>query len=96
MPFASRRGDLCTGHDDCSARPASEGSVDVQLNDRPALRADDALVPHSGGAHGRHASRVKQGSSSVTINDQPAARVGDPVDCGGTLQTGSPDVLIGD
>jgi uncharacterized Zn-binding protein involved in type VI secretion len=96
MPFASRRGDLCTGHDDCAGRPASQGSVDVQLNDKPALRAADALVPHGSAAHARHASKVAQGSSSVTINDRPAARVGDPVDCGGALQTGSPDVLIGD
>jgi uncharacterized Zn-binding protein involved in type VI secretion len=96
MSFASRRGDLCTGHDACSGRPASQGSVDVQLNDRPALREDDALVPHEGGAHARHAGKVKQGSSTVTINDRPAARVGDPVDCGGNLKTGSPDVLIGD
>ena len=39
---------------------------------------------------------MKQGSSTVTINDRPAARIGDPVDCGSELKTGSADVFIGD
>ena len=96
MAFASRRGDLCSGHDDCSGRPASQGSIDVALNDRPALRVNDAFVPHGGAAHPRHGGKVTQGSSTVTINDQPAARIGDPLDCGSTLHTGSSDVSIGD
>jgi uncharacterized Zn-binding protein involved in type VI secretion len=39
---------------------------------------------------------VKKGSSTVTINDLPAARIGDPIDCGSDIQTGSADVYIGD
>ncbi len=95
MQPASRRGDLCTGHDDCSGRPASQGSPDVSLNDRPALRVDDALVAHGCTAHKPHPGKVAAGSSTVTFNDKPAARVADPVDCGSEMRTGSPDVLIG-
>jgi uncharacterized Zn-binding protein involved in type VI secretion len=96
MQKASRRGDQDTGHDDCGGRPAQKGSPDVAVNDKPALRVDDELVPHGCEEHKRHPGKVAQGSSTVTFNDKPAARVGDPIDCGGTMKTGSPDVLIGD
>lgn len=96
MSNASRRGDLCTGHDDCSGRPAKEGSPDVSLNDKPALRVHDQLVPHGCAEHRSHPGKVSEGSKSVTINDRPAARIGDPVDCGSRMKTGSADVFIGD
>lgn len=92
MPKASRRGDLCTGHPNAEPRPAVQGSPNVTINDRPGLRQNDALAPH-----GRpvHPGKVARGSSTVTINDRPAARADDPVDCGGSMSTGSPDVIIG-
>jgi hypothetical protein len=95
MSNAARRGDLCSGHDDCAGRPSKSGSGDVSINDRAALRVGDEFVPHRCAKHASHSGHVNQGSSSVTINDQPAARIGDPVDCGSQIKTGSSDVTIG-
>jgi uncharacterized Zn-binding protein involved in type VI secretion len=92
MPKASRVGDLCTGHPAAPPRPAVQGSPDVTLNDRPCLRRTDLLAPHGNPPHPGH---VEQGLATVTVNDLPAARVGDPVDCGGSMSTGSPNVVIG-
>ncbi len=97
MTKAARRGDLCTGHDACPPRPALAGSPDVTIDDRKAVRVSaDAFVPHGCPGHAPHPGKVQRGSSSVTINDLPAARVGNPLDCGGEVQTGSADVDIGD
>jgi uncharacterized Zn-binding protein involved in type VI secretion len=71
------------------------GSPDVLVDDRAAVRQDDPLNSHGCAAHGSHKGKVKGGSSTVTLNDKPAARVGDEVDCGGALDTGSEHVLIG-
>jgi uncharacterized Zn-binding protein involved in type VI secretion len=96
MKKAARRGDLCTGHDDCSPRPAQRGSPHVTFNARAALRVTDPFVNHGCAAHAPHPGKVAEGSTTVTIDGLPAARVTDPVDCGSTIQTGSADVYIGD
>lgn len=96
MALAARRGDLCTGHDDCKARPILRGSPDVFVDDRAAARQDDPLASHSCAEHKSHKGKVRGGSSTVTLNDRPAARVGDEVDCGGALDVGSEHVQIGD
>ncbi len=96
MKRAARRGDHCTGHDDCSARPAQRGSPDVTVDDRAVLRVTDPFVQHGCAAHPPHPGKVEKGSSTVTINDKAAARIGDPIDCGSTIKTGSTDVYIGD
>jgi uncharacterized Zn-binding protein involved in type VI secretion len=96
MSNAARRGDLCTGHDDCPGRPAKNGSADVTVNDRAALRVGDEFVLHRCPKHSPHKGVVNAGSSTVTINDQPAARIGDAIDCGSSVKTGSNDVFIGD
>jgi uncharacterized Zn-binding protein involved in type VI secretion len=92
---AARRGDLCTGHDDCKPRPVMRGSPDVFVDDKPAVRKGDPLTSHGCAAHAPHKSEVKVGSSAVTVNDRPFARVGDDVACGGALGLGSPDVEVG-
>ena len=35
------------------------------------------------------------GSSGVFIDGKPTARLGDAIDCGGTILSASPDVVIG-
>ena len=92
MPKASRRGNLCTGHPAAPPRPAVQGSATVTINDKPGLRQTDLLAPHGDPPHPGH---VLRGLATVTFNDLPAARVGDPVDCGGSMSTGSPNVTIG-
>ena len=95
MQRAARRGDLCTGHDDCSPRPAQRGSTTTSINDRAALRVSEPFVPHGCPSHAPHPGRVREGSRTVTIDDLPAARIGDPIDCGGAVQLGSDDVFVG-
>lgn len=90
MPSAARKGDICTGHDNCNPRPNVEGSDNVFINGRPAHREGDKWDKHCD-----HFSELESGSSSVYINGKPAGRVGDPVKCGSSVATGSDDVIIG-
>lgn len=92
---AARRGDLCTGHDDCKPRPILKGSPDVTVDDKPVARQGDPLTAHGCAQHSPHKGKVSGGSSTVTVNDKPVARVGDDVDCGGALEVGSPHLEIG-
>ncbi|WP_244638303.1 PAAR domain-containing protein [Agrobacterium fabrum] len=61
------------------------------------MRVGDSYAAHTcpkhGGGHGR---ALAEGSASVSINGRPAGRIGDAIDCGGTAQTGSSNVSIGD
>lgn len=77
--------------------PATAGSVNVLINNRPALREGDT------GVHDRCCDQntweVRQGALRVLINQRRAHRRGDATrHCGGDgrLVDGSPNVLIGD
>jgi uncharacterized Zn-binding protein involved in type VI secretion len=76
------------------------GSSDVTINGLAAARqgdgADQHQCPCDKKPHGMHARTVDGGSSTVTINGMPAARMGDAIDCGGAIDAGSGDVIIGD
>jgi uncharacterized Zn-binding protein involved in type VI secretion len=91
MPNATRKGDLDTGHGSKPPTPAIEGSDDVFVNGRNALRRGDALASHGCKVPAR---RVSEGSPSVFINGQPAARIGDSINCGGKLATSSDNVFL--
>jgi len=76
--------------------PAFQGSPNVQVNYRPALRVGDM------GLHapccGPNVWTASEGSSTVLINNKAAHRQGDGDDhCGGDgkLIEGSPDVIVG-
>jgi uncharacterized Zn-binding protein involved in type VI secretion len=75
---------------------AVEGSPDVYINGRNALRKGDHFAAHGcpvcpAPVHGR---ALADGSPDVYINGRKAGRVGDPIDCGGKVITGSGDVYI--
>jgi uncharacterized Zn-binding protein involved in type VI secretion len=77
----------------------ASGSPDTTVNSLRSTRATDDTVLCSGTppiylpAHmGKH---VAQGSDTVTINSQPASRVGDKIECGSKIKSGSPNVIIG-
>lgn len=95
---AARINDIGSGHA-CHFPPseAIEGSPNVFINNRNAVRQGDAYAPHGcpscpAPAHGR---RLASGSATVYINGRQAGRIGDPIDCGGADMTGSPNVFIG-
>jgi uncharacterized Zn-binding protein involved in type VI secretion len=95
MPAAARKDDIGSDHA-CHfpQTPAIEGSPDVTINGKPAVRVGDAFEAHAcpEGHAPKHERRLKDGSPSVFINGQPAGRVGDAIDCGGAVETGSDDV----
>lgn len=96
MPAAGRLADIGSGHGCFPPSPTIQGSGDVFTNFRPALRKGDAVLPHGCGQCPPHGRTVSAGSATVNINNKPAARVGDAISCGGSVSTGSGDVIIGD
>lgn len=77
--------------------PAIQGSPDVHVNRRPALRVDDPGI-HAA-CCGANTWTATQGSSTVFINGKGAHRMGDQNrHCGGPgeLVEGSPNVLVGE
>lgn len=96
---ALRLGDIGSGHD-CHFPPsvAIEGSSNIFINDRPAVRKGDAYEPHGceGCLKPPHPRRLAKGAPSVRFNDRPAGRLNEPIDCGGEAIEGSPNVFIGE
>jgi hypothetical protein len=106
MPGQGRLGDKantsadahgCPGCPHPGTGPAIQGSANVLVNGRPALRVDDV------GIHavccGPNMWQAQQGAPTVFINGKAAFRMNDPTrHCGGQgkLVEGSSDVIIGD
>lgn len=100
MPSVARIDDVCTGHLLFPPRKVIEGSGDVFANGRPVHREMDKLAPHClpepvDGILVCHEGFLSLGLGSVLVNGRPIARKGDPVSCGGEIDTGSPNVLAG-
>lgn len=77
--------------------PAIQGSPDVNVNKRPALRVDDPGI-HAA-CCGTNTWTATKGSMTVFINGKSAHRMGDQNrHCGGMgqLVEGSPNVIVGD
>ena len=88
----TRLGDTDTGHDACPGTVLVSASTNVIINGKGAGRVGDSYVPHGCIVHPAHTA---SGSSTVLINGLQAARVGDLIDCGGSVASGSPDVIVG-
>ena len=91
---ADSHGNPCCAH--TCVGPARNGSPNVTVNNRKALRVTDPGV-HSA-CCGANTWKAAQGSSTVAINNLPAHRRGDDTThCGGTGQLieGSPNVTVG-
>jgi uncharacterized Zn-binding protein involved in type VI secretion len=104
MPGQARLGDTARARDShgCSAcrhrvsGPAVQGSTDVLVNGKPAVRCGD------GGVHalccGPNRWSAGSGSKTVFINGKPAFRQNDPtIHCGGSgkLIQSSGNVIVG-
>lgn len=99
MPAQTHLDDIGSGHS-CHFPPtkAIEGSPNVFVNGKQAVRVGDAYA-----AHGcpscpvpSHSRTLAAGSPTVFINGRPAGRIGDAIDCGGVAQTGSDNVFLDD
>ncbi len=95
-PKAARLGDLGAGHGCFPPTPILSGSPDVLINGRPAARVGDPLLLHACPNCPPHPRSISVGSGNVIINGKLAARVGDAIGCGGSISSGSGDVLIGE
>ena len=69
---------------------------DIIINGRSAVRQGDPLLLHGCGNCPPHPRTIAEGSSTVIFNGKRAARVSDGIGCGGSISTGSGDVIIGD
>ena len=96
MPKATRKGDIGSSHGCFPPSPAIEGSGDVFINGKPAVRVGDAYAAHGCGVCAPHGRNASQGSATVNINGKPSVRVDDAINCGGSAATGSGNVFIGD
>jgi|GEM_PF-4013042 len=78
--------------------PAIEGSSNVFINGKPAMRAGDSYAPGFCPVclTSVPSRKLERGSSSVFINGIPAGRIGDGLSGGGVIIGGSSNVFIGD
>ncbi len=105
MPGAARLGDKsqvsadahgCPGCPHPGVGPAIQGSADVLINKKPAVRKGDQGI-HAA-CCGPNMWTAQVGSGTVNINGKPAHRMNDQdKHCGGMGQMieGSSDVIIG-
>jgi uncharacterized Zn-binding protein involved in type VI secretion len=97
MPKASFKSAVGTGHG-CHYPPtnATEGSPNVFINGKRALRVGDHFAAHGCPVCGKpvHGRALADGSPEVYIDGRRAGRIGDPIDCGGRIVTGSDNVFI--
>lgn len=93
----SFKGASTTGHGCFPPQTCTEGSGDVTVNGKAALRVGDAQTGHTcvKKPYPTHPSKQATGSSTVFINGKPAARIGDSTGCGDVVAEGSSNVMIG-
>lgn len=97
MPAAVRLGDMCSGHECWPPRANTSASPNVLVNGLGLHRVGDGWGPHTcPSIPETHSGTAATGSASVFSNGSSACRVGDAVDCGSTMASGSPNVFIGD
>lgn len=95
MPAVTRKGDMCTGHADFPPRKSTSGSPNVFVNDIPAHRQNDSWAVHCNSLPSCHGGNLASGSSTVYANGRQLGRIGDPVNCGSRVATGSGNVFAG-
>ena len=93
MPAVTRLGDVCTGHGCFSSRPSVSGSPTVFVNGIPVHRQGDSWDTHC--CVICHGGILASGSPSVFVEVRQIGRIGDPVDCGSSVASGSVNVFVG-
>lgn len=92
MPAITRQGDKDSGHDQCGATPLVTYSPTTYANKKAVGREGDKYDDHGCIVHPSHQDYVKKGSPTVFADGLPIARVDDPVEKGGSVAEGSPNV----
>ena len=87
--------DICSGHDCFPPRVNDTASSDTFVEGRGIHRQSDHWSTHCCPNHGCHDSTLSVGSSSVFVNGLSCGRIGDPIECGSVVATGSSTVFAG-
>ena len=95
MPAVTSLGDMGSGHGGFPPRPSTSASGDVFVNGIAVHRQGDSWAVHCDPSPSCHAGTLAAGSSTVFVNGKQIGRVGDPVDCGSSVATGSGNVFAG-
>lgn len=95
MAAVTRQGDSCTGHGPWPPRASTGGSADVFANGIAVHRQGDGWAVHCDPAPNCHSGSLASGSATVFVNGKQIGRVGDPVDCGSSVASGSGNVFAG-
>lgn len=95
MPAVTRLGDSCTGHGSWPPRPSTSASGNVFVNGIGAHRQGDSWAVHCNPVPECHGGSLASGSSTVYANSRQLGRIGDPVDCGSFVASGSSNVFAG-
>lgn len=94
MPGVTLLSDLCSGHDCFSPRVSDTASSDVFVEGRGIHRQGDHWIVHICKKN-THDSVLAVGSSSVFVNGLGCGRIGDAIECGSIVATGSSTVFAG-
>lgn len=94
MPAVTRLGDNCTGHGCFPPRPSTSASGNVFVNGIGVHRQGDSWGVHCCGTP-CHGGSLAAGSGTVYVNSKQCGRIGDPVDCGSAVSSGSGNVFAG-
>nr|WP_297350314.1 PAAR domain-containing protein [uncultured Caldimonas sp.] len=82
-----------------TAGTLGQGSKNVTVNGRPAMRAGVDFTPRCSGAPLNHFPKpnvlIAQGAKRVTVNGKPMARTDMRMACGAKIKTGSSNVFVG-
>lgn len=85
-------GSMSKGHDGYPPAKFNRGSPDVFVNGKSVGREGDIWDPHCSGCH---APKNISTGRKVYVNGKEIAAIGDPLDCGDTIATGSGNVFVG-
>ena len=84
--------DLSTGHGCFPPQTLCSGSPSVLTNSIPTGRQGDCYSVHCCcSIPTSHGGALASGRPNVLVNSKPIGYVGDPVTCGGSAATGSPN-----
>jgi uncharacterized Zn-binding protein involved in type VI secretion len=95
MPGVTLLSDMCSGHGCFPSRQNDTASSDVFVEGRGIHRQSDHWTNHCCPNQGCHDSVLVAGSSTVFINGLGCGRIGDAIECGSTVMTGSATVFAG-
>lgn len=95
MAAITRKGDSCSGHGLFPPRSSTSGSPDVWANGVAVHRQGDSWAIHCDPDMACHGGSLVGGSSTVFVNGKAIGRIGDPIDCGSSVASGSSDVFAG-